>query len=226
MGEKSANNVLAEVEKSRTMSLGKFLHALGLPGIGPELATSLASVLGGAPGLLQWLEAAHASVGDAAYGPEIGENGKPHAHNQAIRTMLQIDGVGEIVALQFRDGLALRLSLVEDLIGLLTIEQEEVKTIAGPFVGMTFCVTGTLSVPRKEIQQSIVDAGGKIVGSVSAKLSVLVAGEKAGSKLTKAANSGVDVWSEDDLNERLSSGGESIEEPRQTEGQSSLSDFS
>jgi len=140
--------------------------------------------------------------------------------------MLEIDGVGEIVALQFRDGLALRLSLVEDLIGLLTIEQEEVKTIAGPFVGMTFCVTGTLSVPRKEIQQSIVDAGGKIVGSVSAKLSVLVAGEKAGSKLTKAANSGVDVWSEDDLNERLSSGGESIEEPRQTEGQSSLSDFS
>jgi DNA ligase (NAD+) len=226
MGEKSANNVLAEVEKSRTMSLGKFLHALGLPGIGPELATSLASVLGDAPGLLQWLEAAHASVGDAAYGPEIGEKGKPYAHNQAIRTMLEIDGVGEIVALQFRDGLALRLSLVEDLIDLLTIEQEEVKTTAGPFVGMTFCVTGTLSVPRKEIQQSIVDAGGKIVGSVSAKLNVLVAGEKAGSKLTKAANAGVDVWSEDDLNQRLSSGGESIEEPRQTEGQSSLSDFS
>jgi DNA ligase (NAD+) len=226
MGEKSANNVLAEVDKSRTMSLGKFLHALGLPGIGPELATSLASVLGGAPGLLQWLEAAHASVGDAAYGPETGENGKPHAHNQAIRTMLEIDGVGEIVALQFRDGLALRLSLVEDLIGLLTIEQEEVKTTSGPFVGMTFCVTGTLSLPRKEIQQTIVDAGGKIVGSVSAKLSVLVAGEKAGSKLTKAANAGVDVWSEDDLNERLSSAVDSIDEPRQNEGQSSLSDFS
>ena len=68
---------------------------------------------------------------------------------------------------------------------------------------MTFCVTGTLSVPRKEIQQRILDGGGKIVGSVSAKLNVLVAGEKAGSKLTKATNLGVAVWSEDDLNGQL-----------------------
>ena len=227
MGEKSANNVLTEVAKSRTMSLGKFLHALGLPGIGPELASALASALGDAPGLLQWLDAAHASVGDATYGPELDDNGKPHAHNQAIRTMLELDGVGEIVALQFRDGLAVRRTLVEDLIDLLTIEQEEMKTAEGPFVGMTFCVTGTLSAPRKEIQQRIIDAGGKIVGSVSAKLSVLVAGEKAGSKLTKATNLGVDVWAEDDLEERLSSAEESREVlPAQTGNQSSLSDFS
>ncbi len=227
MGEKSANNVLTEVAKSRTMSLGKFLHALGLPGIGPELASALASALGDAPGLLQWLDAAHASVGDATFGPELDDNGKPHAHNQAIRTMLELDGVGEIVALQFRDGLAVRRTLVEDLIDLLTIEQEEMKTAEGPFVGMTFCVTGTLSAPRKEIQQRIIDAGGKIVSSVSAKLSVLVAGEKAGSKLTKATNLGVDVWAEDDLEERLSSAEESREVlPAQTGNQSSLSDFS
>ena len=203
MGEKSANNVLAEVAKAQTMGLGKFLHALGLPGIGPELASALASVLCDAPGLLEWLDAAHASVGDATYGPEMDDNGKPHVHNQAIRTVLELDGVGEIVALQFRDGLALRRPLVEDLIGLLTIEQEEVKTTAGPFVGMTFCVTGTLSAPRKQIQQSILDAGGKIVGSVSAKLSVLVAGEKAGSKLTKATDLGISVWGEEELNQRL-----------------------
>ncbi len=226
MGAKSANNVLAEVAKSRTMSLGKFLHALGLPGIGPELATALASALGDATGLLRWLDAAHASIGDDAYGPELGDNGKPHGHNQAIRTMLEIDGVGEIVALQFRDGLALRRPLVEDLIVLLTIEPEQVKTTVGPFVGMTFCVTGTLSAPRKEIQQRITDAGGKIVGSVSAKLSVLVAGEKAGSKLTKATNLSVEVWSEDELNERLSSRGTSKESPAQNAEQSSLSDYS
>ena len=52
VGEKSATNVLAEVEKARTMGLGKFLHALGLPGIGPELASSMAAVMGDAPGLL------------------------------------------------------------------------------------------------------------------------------------------------------------------------------
>ena len=97
----------------------------------------------------------------------------------------------------------LRRALLEDLIGLLTIEKEVLKTADGPFVGMTFCVTGTLSVPRKEIQQRILDGGGKDVGSVSAKLNVLVAGEKAGSKLTKATSLGVVVWSEDDLNGQL-----------------------
>ena len=231
MGEKSATNVLREVDKARTMSLGKFLHALGLPGIGPELASAMASSLGDAQGMLSWLDDAHAQPGEASFGPEHDESGKPHAHNQALRQVLDLDGVGEIVALQFRDGLQVRRALVEDLVGLLTIEQEVVKTAAGPFVGMTFCVTGTLSVPRKDIQQRIIDAGGKIVGSVSAKLNVLVAGEKAGSKLTKATSLGVQVWSEVELNDRLD--GPSTEEapslgdvPQPSKaGQSSLSDF-
>ncbi|RJU95575.1 MAG: DNA ligase (NAD(+)) LigA [Candidatus Poseidoniales archaeon] len=231
MGEKSATNVLREVDKARTMSLGKFLHALGLPGIGPELASAMASSLGDAQGMLSWLDDAHAQPGEASFGPEHDESGKPHAHNQALRQVLDLDGVGEIVALQFRDGLQVRRALVEDLVGLLTIEQEVVKTAAGPFVGMTFCVTGTLSVPRKDIQQRIIDAGGKIVGSVSAKLNVLVAGEKAGSKLTKATSLGVQVWSEDELNGRLDgpSTGEDpslgdVPQPSKA-GQSSLSDF-
>ena len=230
MGEKSATNVLREVDKARRMSLGKFLHALGLPGIGPELASAMASALGDAEGMLTWLDHAHAQPGEDDYGPEHDEAGKSHAHNQALRRVLDIDGVGEIVALQFRDGLQVRRALVEDLIGQLTIEKEVVKSAAGPFVGMTFCVTGTLSVPRKDIQQRIVDAGGKIVGSVSAKLNVLVAGEKAGSKLTKATNLGVDVWSEDDLKVKLADGTPDPETSPSEEsvskaGQSSLSDF-
>ena len=114
----------------------------------------------------------------------------------------------------------------------MTIEKEVVKTADGPFVGMTFCVTGTLSVPRKEVQQRILDAGGKIVGSVSAKLNVLVAGEKAGSKLTKATSLGVVVWSENDLNGQLETTTEpgvyAEATPADTlnKGQSSLSDFS
>jgi DNA ligase (NAD+) len=245
MGEKSATNVLNEVDKARTMSLGKFLHALGLPGIGPELASSMASAIGDAPALLSWLDRAHATTEDEAYGPAHDDLGKPHAHNKALRQVLDLDGVGEIVALQFRDGLQVRRSLVEDLIELLTIEREVVKTAEGPFLDMTFCVTGTLSAPRKEIQQRITDAGGKIVGSVSAKLNVLVAGEKAGSKLAKATNLGVDVWSEDDLNARLEGSGSAVDddaeaaahdepasdesvtsEPAKRSGQFSLSDFS
>ena len=154
MGEKSATNVLREVDKARTMPLGKFLHALGLPGIGPELASAMASALGDAQGLLTWLDHAHAQPGEDEFGAEHDEAGKPYAHNQALRRVLELDGVGEIVALQFRDGLQVRRTLVEDLIGLLTIEKEAVKSVAGPFVGMTFCVTGTLSVPRKDIQRA------------------------------------------------------------------------
>ena len=228
VGEKSATNVLAEVEKAQTMSLGKFLHALGLPGIGPELASSMAAVVSDAPGLLSWLDRAHAEPGEASFGPTHDKMGKPYGHNVALRTVLEVDGVGEIVALQFRDGLTARRELVEDLIGLLNIEKEVVKTADGPFVGMTFCVTGTLSAPRKEIQQRIVNAGGKIVGSVSAKLNVLVAGEKAGSKLAKAAALGVTVWSEDDLGARIEEGSAVASTDEQGIGgpQSSLADFS
>ena len=231
IGEKTAANVLREVDKARTMGLGKFLHALGLPGIGPELAASMASTIGDAPALLSWLDQAHAKAEEEGYGPAVDDLGKPHAHNAAIRQVLSLDGVGEIVALQFRDGLQIRRPLVEDLIGLLTIEKEVVKLAEGPLIGMTFCVTGTLSAPRKEIQQRIIDAGGKIIGSVSAKLSVLVAGEKAGSKLTKATSLGVAVWSEDELNRQLVEPTDlEFSEPLPgdiaSKGQSSLTDFS
>ena len=99
MGEKSATNVLREVDKARSMSLGKFLHALGLPGIGPELASAMASTLGDAQGLLAWLDDAHAQPGDERFGPEHDDTGKPYGHNQALRQVLDLDGVGEIVAL-------------------------------------------------------------------------------------------------------------------------------
>jgi DNA ligase (NAD+) len=232
MGEKSATNVLREIEKARSMTLGKFLHALGLPGIGPELAASMARALGGAEGLMAWLDRAHATPESPMFGPPHDEKGKPHANNEAIRSVLEIDGVGEIVALQFRDGLSQRRALLEDLFGLLSVEDEPVAADGGVFDGMTFCVTGTLSAPRKEIQQRIVSAGGKIVGSVSGKLSVLVAGEKAGSKLTKAISLGVVVWTEDDLTAQLN--GVSVDsndvQPQPTEqaeppAQASLSDF-
>jgi DNA ligase (NAD+) len=219
------------------MTLGRFLHALGLPGIGPELAASMARVLGDATGLLDWLARAHAESGDAAYGPANDANGKPHEHNAALREVLAIEGVGEIVALQFRDGLARRRLLLEDLVAQLNVLPEPVVAGGGPFEGMTFCVTGTLSLPRKEIQQRITDAGGKVVGSVSAKLNVLVAGEKAGSKFTKATELGLAIWTEEALLLAIDGGWENgVKQTSQTDegagpeavldAQRSLSDFS
>ena len=205
MAEKSATNVLREVDKARSMTLGRFLHALGLPGIGPELATSMARVLGDAPGLLAWLDEAYAEPEDPAYGPAKDDTGKPYTHNKALRRLLSVEGVGDIVVLQLRDGLSQRRQLLDDLVTLLNVEAEVVPVTGGPFEGMTFCVTGTLSAPRKDVQQRIVDAGGKVVGSVSSKLSVLVAGEQAGSKLDKATSLNVTVWSEAELDAALQS---------------------
>ena len=185
MGQKSADNVLSEIAKSRSMAFSKFLSALGLPGIGPELATSISNHFGVPAQLLQWVDVA---LTDAS----------------RLSELTSIDGVGDIVALQLRDGIQLRREMVDDLLSLLSIQQEERIAEGGIFDGMTFCVTGTLTEPRKSIQARIKAAGGKVVGSVSGNLSVLIAGENAGSKLAKAEKLGVQVWDEETLLGRIS----------------------
>jgi len=208
MGEKSSLNVLNELNKVKTLSLAKFLHALGLPGIGPELATSVAQHVGDFHSLMQWVEEASASIGDDNFGPPTDEKGKPYSENQAVRSLCTVDGIGEKVALQVRDGLSKRNEMLLDLSNLLTITDQPKAASGGPLDGMTFCLTGTLQRPRKEVQMTIKAAGGKVVGSVSSQLSVLVAGEKAGSKRTKAESLGVQVWNEQQLEAALASHGE------------------
>lgn len=73
----------------------------------------------------------------------------------------------------------------------------------GPLSGKAFVITGTLSAPRNEIQRLIEAAGGTVMDSVSAKTSVLVAGEKAGSKMAKATKLGISVWTEEELRSNL-----------------------
>lgn len=203
MGEKSALNVLNELSKVKTLRLGKFLHALGLPGIGPELATSVAQHCGDFSSLLQWVDDAFACEEDENFGPLVDEKGKAFSENQAIRSLCEVEGIGSKVALQVRDGLSKRKDMLLDLATHITILDEPKAASGGPLDGMTFCLTGTLQRPRKEVQQSIKSAGGKVVGSVSSQLSVLLAGEKAGSKLAKAESLGVQVWSEQQLEQTI-----------------------
>jgi DNA ligase (NAD+) len=73
------------------------------------------------------------------------------------------------------------------------------------FAGKTFVITGALSVGREEIKAMIEAAGGKVAGSVSKKTDALVAGAEAGTKLTKAQELGVAIWSEADLRALLNS---------------------
>ena len=189
IGTKSAEKVLSEIELTKKMNLSKFIHALGMNAIGPELAELLAGHFQTLEGILQWRETSEGTDG------EINE--------QTLYSIVELDGIGDKIAILLYEGLTAKLDLILELSKHLEISDQEVVENTGKLIGQTFCVTGTLSMPRKEIQEMIKSAGGKVVGSVSKSLDVLVAGEKAGSKLTKAQNFGVTIWSEADLNNHL-----------------------
>lgn len=230
MGEKSALNVLNELAKTKTLNLGRFLHAMGLSGIGPELATAVAQKFRSLEAIMQWADTATAAPGSTDFGPEVDEKGKPYPENQSIRALCEVDGIGSKVAVLVRDGLLQRRVMIDDLSLLITVTDEPQAKQGGPLTGKTFCLTGSLQRPRKEVQQIIKAAGGKVVGSVSSQLDVLVAGEKAGSKLAKAQQLGVTVWDEEKLIGACRADTDHLEEfqhdiTSKTSQQASLSDF-
>jgi DNA ligase (NAD+) len=114
-----------------------------------------------------------------------------------IERLTSIEGVGKTVALSLISGIQERLEMVEDFSQILTItEVAKTEAPSGPLMGYTFCITGTLSRPRKEIALQTKAAGGKVVSSVSGKLDYLIAGDNAGSKLEKATRLGVKILNE------------------------------
>ena len=196
MAEKSASNVIDQLEGSKSMTLSTFIAALGLPRIGPEIASVIATEVGSFGALLELVEKMDEP-------PVMGR-------------LIAIDGVGETVARLLLEGLDTRSAVVRELSLELDITEESPKQEAGPLQGQTFCITGTLSRPRKEVALSIKAEGGKVVSSVSGKLDFLVAGESAGSKLDKANRLGVDVLTEAELTDMIG-----IEPPKKE----SLGDF-
>ena len=193
MAERSATKVIDELGATRSLTLSRFLSALGLPGIGPEIAVSIAEKVGTITTLLELVEARDDKVGED-------ETGKPFKHNFSISQLIEIEGVGTTVATQLLNGIAIRLATVIDLANQLEISAQSSPISEGKFFGQTFCITGTLSRPRKEIALLIKAEGGKVVSSVSGQLSVLIAGESAGSKLEKATRLGVRILNEVEFN--------------------------
>ena len=179
MAEKSANNVMTQLDETREVALDTFLSALGLPGIGPELATAFAGEICSIDALL-------------------------NLSDDDLERLVSIEGVGETVALSLMSGIVDRSEMLKDFSQTLTIT-DVAKTAApsGPLIGLSFCITGTLSRPRKEIALRIKASGGKVVSTVSGKLDFLVAGENAGSKLDKANRLEVKVLSESELDAML-----------------------
>jgi len=196
MAEKSASNVLAEIEATRNLTLTQFLAALGLPKIGPELAEAFAENVGSLESLMELVE--HRN--DA---PTTDDDGNQAKHNDAIASLIEIDGVGSTVAERLLNGLAQRQDVISRLNEALTISDVEKRVATGSLLGLTFCLTGALSRPRKEVELQIKSVGGKTTTSVSGKLDYLVAGENAGSKLDKANRLSVKVLSEQELSDMI-----------------------
>ncbi len=178
MGEKSSLNLLEAIEKSKENDLFKLIFGLGVHHIGLKASKLLANKFGDMDSLL----------------------------NAEISDITEIDGMGEITAKTLYDTLSLpeTRGLIEELkeLGLNMKNLTEIEDKR--FEGMIFVLTGTLSqYGRREAQEIIEKFGGKASGSVSAKTSIVLAGENAGSKLKKANDLGIKVISEDEFREMI-----------------------
>lgn len=184
-GKRSAQNLASAIAASKGNPLWRLIHGLGIPNVGARLSKDLAAQFRSIDALSK------ATIDD----------------------LLQIDGVGEIVAASVHSFLTdpLKLDLIERLraAGLRLEDAEEAdqtprKKTAAAVAGKRFVLTGTLpNWDRETAKAAIESAGGRVVSSVSQQTDFLVAGEKAGSKLEKANSLGITVLDEAGLQELL-----------------------
>jgi DNA ligase (NAD+) len=173
MAEKSANNLLEALEKSKQTTLPRFLFGLGIRHVGEATAKELARHFGKLDAIMDATEEQLLEVSDV--GPIVA---------QSIRTFFEQPHNREVVE-QLR------------ACGVTWEEGEPAARAPQPLSGKTFVITGTLpTLSRDEAKDKVEAAGGKVAGSVSKKTDYVVAGEEAGSKLVKAQTLGVPVIDE------------------------------
>ncbi len=171
MGEKSAENLLKQIENSKAVRLDRFLFALGIREVGEVTAVSLARHFETLEKLMQADEEKLLEVSDV--GPVVAQ----HLH-----AFFDQPENREVIAALLEAGIV--LNSPETAVG----EQ--------PLSGQTWVLTGALSVPRARAKQWLESLGARVTGSVSNNTSRVLAGEDAGSKLTKAKKLGIDVMDE------------------------------
>jgi DNA ligase (NAD+) len=184
MAEKSAQNLVDGLEKSKQTTLARFLYALGIRHVGETTAKDLARHFGQLDRVLEASEAQLLEVNDV--GPIVAQSihtffAQPH--NREIVEQLRACGI----AWKEDDGTA--------------------DTTPKPLLGKTFVLTGTLPTLSRDAAKDMIEAaGGKVSGSVSKKTHFVVAGEEAGSKLDKARELGVALLDEAGLLALLNAG--------------------
>lgn len=182
--EKSANNILTAIHDSKDNSVERLIFGLGIRHVGSKAAKILAEHFGDLETL---------SKSD-------------------FESIIVLDTIGDTIA----DSVVTYFSNeeVHDLMSELKqagvnfeykgIRSSQIETIDSPFKEKTVVLTGKLTrFTREEAKETIENLGGKVTGSVSKKTDIVVVGEDAGSKLTKAQELGIDVWSEEKMAEAL-----------------------
>lgn len=178
-GEKKAQNLLDAIEKSKDCELHAFIYALGIPNVGVKTAKDLVNRFKSIEGL----------------------------KNAKFEELVEVNDIGDTVAqcvLEFfREEKV--LATIDELLSLgVNPKYEEKEIIESVFEGKTVVVTGTLNnYTRGSIKEKLEGLGAKVSGSVSKKTDYVLAGEEAGSKLTKARDLGVKVISEEDFEKMI-----------------------
>lgn len=169
-GEKKANNLLEAIEKSKTRDLAAFLFALGIPNTGKTTTKVLADHYGNLQKLMQ------ATAEELMALPDIGGI------------------VAESIVTFFQDPL-MRQSIARMTAAGVNPQAEKKRAdTSHPLFGKTVVLTGTLNImTRDEAAKKLTDLGAKVTGSVSKKTDLVIAGENAGSKLSKARELGIPV---------------------------------
>ncbi len=174
MGKKSAENLMAEIEKSKGNDLARLLCAFGIRQVGSKAAKVLARTFGSMEAL----------------------------ENATLMELMAVDDIGPVtagyIAAWFEDPQTRhQLSLLREAgVNMRSLSEQKDNR----FLGKTFVLTGTLSAYTREEASAIIESfGGKVSGSVSKKTAYVLAGENPGSKLTKAQTLGVSVLTEADF---------------------------
>ena len=178
MGEKSAANLMASIEKSKKAGLSRLLYALGIRNIGQKAADALAQNFGTMDAVMT-------------------------ASSEDISAL---DGFGDVMAKSLIEYFSLPQSkkLIEKLKEHGVLMEAEKKVVSDKLHGFTFVLTGTLpTMSRDEASAIIIASGGKVASSVSKKTDYVLAGEKAGSKLNKAESLGIKIIDENEFMEMV-----------------------
>ena len=182
--EKSANNILTAIDNSKDNSVERLIFGLGIRHVGAKAAKILAEHFGD----LETLSKSdyESIIALDTIGDIIADSVVTYFSNEEVHELMnELKQAG--VNFEYK--------------GLRSTQLQEVES---PFKEKTVVLTGKLTrLTREEAKETIENLGGKVTGSVSKKTDIVVAGEDAGSKLTKAQELGIEVWTEDQMAEAL-----------------------